>query len=71
MTIGEDQNKDLFCNNRAAKLTQNSVCFTNSCINLLVPSSLTCKYHPKVRVAAMYCHMLAARARLGFWRDVQ
>ena len=58
MTIGEDRNKDRFknwqlcsvwklpfCDHRAIKLTQNYVCFTNPCINLLVPSSVTHENH--------------------------
>jgi len=36
------------CDHRAIKLTQNYVCFFNTCINLLAPSSVTRKYHPKV-----------------------
>jgi len=55
---GEDRNKDRFktwqlyglwklpfCDHRAIKLTQNCVCFTNPGINLLVPPSVTRKYH--------------------------
>jgi len=30
------------------KLTQNCVSFTNPCINLLAPPSVTYNYHPKV-----------------------
>jgi len=61
MTTGEDRNKDRFndwklCtpwklpffNQGAIKFTQNCVCFTNLCINLFVPTSVTREYHPKV-----------------------
>ena len=61
MTTGEDRNKDrfkawkhrgpwklLFHNHGAIKLTQNCVCFTNPCINLFVPTSVTRKYHLKI-----------------------
>ena len=61
MTTGDDRNKDRFkslklCglwilpfrNHGAIKLTQNCVCFTNPCINLFVPTSVTLEYHPKV-----------------------
>ena len=61
MTTGEDRNKDRFKhwkhrglwklpfrNHRSIKLTQNCTCFTNPCINLFVPTSVTRKYHPKV-----------------------
>ena len=62
MTISTDWNKNQlknwqfcgdwklpFCDHRAIKLTQNCVySFTNPCINLLAPPSVTRKYHPKV-----------------------
>jgi len=40
--------KALFCDHRAIKLTQTCVCFTNPCINLFVPSSVTRECHPEV-----------------------
>ena len=61
MDIGENRNKDRFknwqlcgvrklpfCDHRAIKLTQNCVCFTNPCTNLLIPPSSTREYHPEV-----------------------
>jgi len=61
MTTVEDRNKDRFKNwklcglwkipfhhHGAIKLTQNCVCFTNPCINLFVPTSVTREYHLKV-----------------------
>jgi len=58
MFTGEDRNKDPFKNWKlcglwklpfshqgAIKLTQNCVCFINSCINLFVPTSVTREYH--------------------------
>jgi len=46
------------------KVTQNCVCLTNPCINLLVPSSVTREYHPNILelLSALslicYAHML-------------
>ena len=55
-----------FCDHKALKLTQNCVCITNQCINLLVLPSFTCEYHPKVfelfRPASLYCHLQLALA---------
>jgi len=61
MSIGQDRNNDRFanwklcgvwkfpfCHHRVMKLTQIYVCFINPCHNLLVLSSVTCEYHPKV-----------------------
>jgi len=61
MTIGEDCDKDrfkswqlfgvwklLFCDHRAIKFIQNCGCFTNPCINLVVPPSVTREYHLKL-----------------------
>jgi len=36
------------CDHRTMKFTQNYICFTNPCINLLVLSSVTREYHPKI-----------------------
>ena len=43
-----------FRNHGAIKLTHNCVGFTNPCINLFVPTSVTREYHPKVHVST-YC----------------
>jgi len=58
-TIGKDRNKDRFedwqlcgvwklpfCDHRAIKLTPNCISFTNPCINILAPNSVTRNYHP-------------------------
>jgi len=61
-----------FCDHRAIKLTQNCVCFTNPCINLLVPSSVTREYHTKVFELLHYLQCIAAylwRTQI-FWRDI-
>ena len=60
MTTGEDRNKDPFKNwklcglwklpfrhQRALKLTESCVCFTNPCINPFVPTSVTREYYLK------------------------
>jgi len=61
MTTGEDRSKNRFIkwkfcgiwklpfrHHGAIMLTQNCVCFSNLCINLFVPTSITLEYHPKV-----------------------
>jgi len=66
MATAEVQNKDIFKNwqlcsvwklpfrqHRSIKLSQNSICFTNPCINLFVSPSVICEYHPKV-LEALY-----------------
>ena len=70
MTTGEDRNKKRFkdwklCglwklpfhHHGAIKLRQNCPCFTHTCVNLFVPTSVTRKYHPKVleRLLLLQC----------------
>jgi len=59
MTTGEDRNKDRlkklfglwkppFRHHGVIKLRQNWVCFTDPCISLYFPTSITREYHPKL-----------------------
>ena len=37
-----------FCDRRAIRLAHKHVCFTNPCINVIVPTSVSRDYHPEV-----------------------
>jgi len=81
-TIGKDRNKDWFknrqlcgvwtfpfCDHREIQLTQNWVCFTTPCINLLVPPSVTGEYHRKFKVLELSacCSALSLTCSVMAW----